>query len=197
LNEQSVPVVCPFFGACGHQFRIRELIDADIILITPQAIARSKVEKPIDNYNRSMYELLYDLMDLIIVDEADDIQQDFERSLMVTEHINREQESILVEIEKLYKKVEGCSVIKNDLYNFKQDFERMKSHLTLMERIFIKYHDIIEHYNNKNILINVLRDKVLKGFSYEKVLIDGKETSFGVCKTNRGNVWNNRGAAKQ
>ena len=28
-----------------------------------------------------MYELLYDLMDLIIVDEADDIQQDFERSL--------------------------------------------------------------------------------------------------------------------
>ena len=178
LNEQSVPVVCPFFGACGHQFRIRELIDADVILITPQAIARSKVEKPIDNYNQSMYELLYDLMDLIIVDEADDIQQDFERSLMVTEHINREQESILVEIEKLYKKVEGCSVIKNDLYNFKQDFERMKSHLTLMERIFIKYHDIIEHYNNKNILINGLRDKVLKGFSYEKVLIDGKETSF-------------------
>ena len=53
-----------------------------------------------------MYELLYDLMELIIVDEADDIQQDFERSLMVTEHINREQESILVEIEKLYKKVE-------------------------------------------------------------------------------------------
>lgn len=39
--------------------------------------------------------------------------KNFERSLMVTEHINREQESILVEIEKLYKKVECCSVIKN------------------------------------------------------------------------------------
>lgn len=178
LNEQSVPVICPFFGKCGHQSRIRELIDADVILITPQAIARSKVSKPTDYYNRSMYELLYDLMDLIVVDEADEIQQDFERSLMITEHINREADSVLAEMEKLYKRIESCSVIENDLYNFKQDFERMKSHLTLMERIFIKHHDIIEHYDNKNILINVLLDKVLKGFSYEKVIINGKETSF-------------------
>lgn len=178
LNEQVVSVVCPFFGTCGHQFRTRELVDADVILITPQAIARSKVAKPIDNYNRSMYELLYDLMDLIIVDEADDIQQDFERALMVTEHINREKDSILAKMEKLYEKITNCSVDENNLYNFKQDFERIKSHLTLMERIFIKYHDIIEHYNNKNILINVLLDKVLKGFSYGKVIIDGKKTSF-------------------
>ena len=72
--DESKPHICPFFGACQQHQAARDLMDASIWITTPAALVYTQVPTPILRERLRYVELVYRTQDLVIVDEADQVQ---------------------------------------------------------------------------------------------------------------------------
>ena len=73
-DDESQPHVCPFYGACQQHEAARALVDAAIWVATPAALVYTQVPGPISPERIRYAELVYRTQDLVIVDEADQVQ---------------------------------------------------------------------------------------------------------------------------
>lgn len=59
-----------------------KLIDAQIWVTTSASILQSKLPEMLDPYERTIYEAMYDLLDIIFIDEADAVQKQFDDAFL-------------------------------------------------------------------------------------------------------------------
>lgn len=78
LERGKEKYICPLYTSCGVYRAELELINADVWVATSASVLKSRISPMIDPYNRTYYEAMYDLLDIIFVDEADKVQQEFD-----------------------------------------------------------------------------------------------------------------------
>lgn len=76
------PKMCPLSHICGVYKDWIELVDADVWVTTPSAVLHSRLPGNIDPLERLLYEAMYDLLDVIFIDEADIVQKGFDEAFL-------------------------------------------------------------------------------------------------------------------
>ncbi|QSF46191.1 pPIWI_RE_Z domain-containing protein [Paenibacillus tianjinensis] len=79
---QATACLCPFASQCGVYQDYAKLIDAQVWITTSASILQSKVPAMIDPYERTIYEAMYDLLDVIFIDEVDAVQKQFDDAFL-------------------------------------------------------------------------------------------------------------------
>lgn len=74
--------LCPLVHMCGIYEDWTKLTNAEVWVTTSAAVLNTKIPAMIDPYKRTLYEAMYDLLDVIFVDEADQVQQRFEEQFI-------------------------------------------------------------------------------------------------------------------
>lgn len=161
LREDDMSVTCPYWEHCGAMLRQREVIGAEVIVTTPHNLVKGILPEFIDKYQRSIYEVFYDVLDLVIVDEADGIQSTLDSQLMPSSYLNHGSSSILDDLKKfssVIKKSNGglesinvYSIVKNTLV--------LEDNLIVSERIITKFNKLNTYIRNKIVTpIEVMKD---------------------------------------
>lgn len=73
-GQSTVRHVCPFWGDCQRHRGSRALVDAKIWVATPAGLVYTHVPAPVIDYDLRYLEMAWHRSDLIIVDEADQVQ---------------------------------------------------------------------------------------------------------------------------
>ncbi|GAA0404189.1 hypothetical protein [Paenibacillus motobuensis] len=82
LKQGSRAVKCPLVSQCGVYRDLSRLEDADVWVATSASVLKTRIPAMIDPLERTVYEAMYDLMDIIFVDEADEVQKQFEDTFL-------------------------------------------------------------------------------------------------------------------
>lgn len=80
-NQQSEKL-CPLANQCGIYKDWAKLVEADVWVTTSAAVLKTRLPAMIDPYKRYIYEAMYDLLDVIFVDEADQVQKQFDETFL-------------------------------------------------------------------------------------------------------------------
>ena len=75
IQQGDKTVLCPLANTCGVYKEWTELVDADVWVATTASLINSSIPSIIDPFERTIYEAMYDLLDIIFVDEADAVQK--------------------------------------------------------------------------------------------------------------------------
>lgn len=153
LREGKEKVICPYYNSCGSMYRFRQLEGADVWVTTPHNIVKGILPKFIDRYQRSIYELFYDNLDLIIVDEADGVQSILDSQLMPSSHLNYGSESILNKLLNFKSEINSKNINMNkiDAYNLITNIGILEVLLTKITRICLKLNKAQRYLANKMI----------------------------------------------
>lgn len=81
-GNDKKPKKCPLAHMCGIYKDWSQLAEADVWVTTPSAVLHSRIPLTIDPYERLLYEAMYDLLDVIFVDEADIVQKQFDEAFL-------------------------------------------------------------------------------------------------------------------
>lgn len=82
ISDGKTPKLCPLAKTCGVYKDWTELGEADVWVTTSAAVLATKIPAIIDPYKRTIYEAMYDLLDVVFVDEADQVQKQFEDTFL-------------------------------------------------------------------------------------------------------------------
>lgn len=172
LREGKEKVICPYCNLCGSMYRFRQLKDADVWVTTPHNIVKGILPKFIDKYQRSIYELFYDNLDLIIVDEADGVQSILDSQLMPSSHLNYGNESILNKLVDFKNEINSKNINLNkiDAYNLIKNIGTLEVLLTKITRICLKLNKAQRYLANKMITPTEL-------FKEIKIVLDKEESN--------------------
>ncbi|SNS69868.1 hypothetical protein SAMN05446037_101769 [Anaerovirgula multivorans] len=92
---------CPLFNECGYFKKFIDLEKADVWITTSHSLLASKANQIIDPQRRTYYELFHDCLDVIFIDEADSVQEDFDHQFMTSEVFYGRNESIMRKFQKV------------------------------------------------------------------------------------------------
>lgn len=153
LREGKEKVICPYYNSCGSMYRFRQLKDAEVWVTTPHNVVKGILPKFIDRYQRSIYELFHDELDLIIVDEADGVQSILDSQLMPSSHLNYGNESILNKLIEFKNEInsKNINISKIDSYNLVKNIGILEVLLTNLTRILLKLNKGQRYLSNKMI----------------------------------------------
>lgn len=153
LKENGETVCCSYASKCGHMYRYRELLEAEVIVTTPHSLIKGGIPTVFDKYKRSIYELFHDILDLIIVDEADGIQSILDSQLMPNVKLNFGKESLLEKFRELKLKLESNRkhLARLDYYKFINNVNRLEVTLTTINRVVGRFDKIESFVMNKMI----------------------------------------------
>lgn len=161
LKEDDMPVTCPYWENCGAMLRQRELINADIIVTTPHSLVKGILPKFIDIYQRSIYEIFYDVLDLVIVDEADGIQSILDSQFMPNSSLNHGNDSILNDLKEFssYIKEKRYGVESIRIYSILKNTLVLEENLIVAERILTKFNKLNTYIRSKIVTpIEIMKD---------------------------------------
>ncbi|HFK1458742.1 TPA: hypothetical protein ACGXMC_004488 [Bacillus cereus] len=83
VKQNDKTVLCPLANTCGVYKEWTELVDADVWVATTASLINSSIPAVIDPLERTIYEAMYDLLDIIFVDEADAVQKQLDEQFTV------------------------------------------------------------------------------------------------------------------
>lgn len=111
---------CPLFSNCGHFKKHLDLIEADVWITTSHSLLASKANSLIDPYGRTYYELYHDYLDIIFVDEADSVQEDFDNQFMANEIFYGGSNSIMRKFQEVeeFLKQEGLGSLESETHRW-------------------------------------------------------------------------------
>lgn len=161
LKEENTSVICPYWEHCGGVLRQRELIGAEVMVTTPHSLVKGLLPEFIDRYQRSIYEIFYDLLDLIIVDEADGIQSILDSQFMPSSHLNRGNDSILNDLKKFSSDIKKSSggLESINVYSIVKNTLVLEENLVVAERIITKFNKLNNYIRNKIVTpIEIMKD---------------------------------------
>jgi len=92
---------CPLFNECGHFHKFINLKDSDVWITTSHSLLASKANHIVDTQRRTYFELFHDCLDVIFVDEADSVQEDFDHQFMTNEIFYGSSESIMRKFQRV------------------------------------------------------------------------------------------------
>lgn len=81
-QEEGTNCLCPYASQCGVYRDFSALNNADVWVATSASVLRTRFPIMIDKNERTIYEAMYDLLDVIFVDEADEVQKQFDSAFL-------------------------------------------------------------------------------------------------------------------
>lgn len=157
-NDRS-PKKCPLTSHCGVYKEWGQLLDADVWVTTPGAVLHSRLPVSIDPQERLLYEAMYDLLDVIFVDEADQVQKQFDEAFL-EEHSAFGNPKHLV--EKLYGQLNetlrgNYELADNDLLTqWRKNLDHLHESVWSLYAEIKKSSTLRESLRNKVIFLNYL-----------------------------------------
>lgn len=153
LREGKEQVICPYYNSCGSMYRFRQVKDAEVWVTTPHNIVKGIMPKFIDRYQRSIYELFYDQLDAIIVDEADGVQSILDSQLMPSSHLNYGKGSIIDNLIEFKNELnsKNINIKKIDSYHLITNIGILEVLVTKITRILLKLNKAQSYLQNKMI----------------------------------------------
>lgn len=82
LKQEDKTCFCPYASQCGIYRDFAELIDADVWVATSASVLQTRLPPMLDPAERTVYEAMYDLLDIIYIDEADEVQKQFDSTFL-------------------------------------------------------------------------------------------------------------------
>lgn len=160
--------MCPLAHLCGIYKDWTKLNDAEVWVTTPGAVLHSRIPANIDPLERLIYEAMYDLLDVIFVDEADQVQKGFDEAFM-EEHSAFGDSRHLVEklLQQLNEKVDGKYYLadNNLLTIWKKNLEHLKECVWNLYGALLKSPHIHNFIKNEVIYLNYLIFHISKEIS--------------------------------
>lgn len=191
--------LCPLIGQCGVFRDWYQLKEADVWVTTSAAVLSAKIPATIDPYKRTIYEAMYDLLDVIYVDEADQVQKRFEEQFL-NEYNAFGKESYLVErLDKQFfeqiqhqEQLIGNSYISEwqmNLHHLKENVRELRGrlktskHLRNMLRRNVMYlnyliHEIAKRITTEKSHYEQMKEKLIKYSRQVSFQSDQSEDSY-------------------
>jgi len=101
IEQDYYSYLCPLANTCGVYRNWTELPEADVWVATTASLIETKMPTVVDTFERTVYEAMYDLLDLIFVDEADAVQQQLDQSFLVENIAFGKQDGLIENLLKL------------------------------------------------------------------------------------------------
>ncbi|MCT4606120.1 MAG: hypothetical protein N4A64_08475 [Marinisporobacter sp.] len=169
-GRENQKMLCPLHNQCGFWNEARKLMDADVWIGTPYSLVYSRIPKFFDSYNRTYYEAVHDLLDLVFMDECDEIQQIFDSIFIPSEKIFSENDYIISKLENLAniltKRVMDIKETRyhtfiNNLSQFKGAVDKTRLFLAKHRRIesFVSRRPISPNYLMMNLIHSIEKEK--------------------------------------
>lgn len=151
LYEEKNKVLCPYSSKCGHMEKIRCIPEAQVIVTTPHNLVKGNIHDFIDKYNRSIYEIFYDILDMIIVDESDGVQSILEDQLMPSVKVNYGEDSLFNRFTELKNDISKDNRSRETMSKFKfiSNVNKLEKILFNIERILPKLEMVKNHTMNR------------------------------------------------
>lgn len=156
---------CPLYLNCGYYNKFVDLLDADVWVTTPHSLIDTTVPRVVDPYERTFYEAFHDLLDIIIVDEADSVQCTLDDIFLIDENLYGGKQSLVGKFQELSTYIEKNNLINKDslIYDWHMNFKQLGPLIPKINRMIERTKE----------LHNYLRGEVLTSF---KLLSDIKES---------------------
>lgn len=130
---------CPLAGSCSAFKRNIELIDADVWITTPHSLLASKANEIVDPIKRTYYELFHDCLDIIFVDEADSVQEEFDNQFITDETFYGGSNSIIDKFKRVEEVLRGhkFSNVESETHRWIVNYSHMVQLLNRVEYLII------------------------------------------------------------
>ncbi|KRE50657.1 hypothetical protein [Paenibacillus sp. Soil724D2] len=132
IKQNGESKCCPFSSQCGIYQDYAMLADAEVWVTTSPGVLKTRLPIFIDSLERSVYEAMYDLLDVIFVDEADEVQKQFD-SAFINEYPLFGHGGQL--FESLYKESMNKTLGEYELFSGDYDVDSWNHYMSLMERV--------------------------------------------------------------
>ncbi|QCT01585.1 hypothetical protein E6C60_0864 [Paenibacillus algicola] len=99
LKQDQQSVMCPLANQCGVYHDFSRLAEADVWVATSASVLKTRIPAMIDPLERTIYEAMYDLMEIVFIDEVDDVQMQFDETFLSEYNVFGGKEDIF---ESLY-----------------------------------------------------------------------------------------------
>ncbi|MBP1896897.1 hypothetical protein J2Z18_006039 [Paenibacillus lactis] len=174
LQQENGKVVCPLAHKCGVYRDFVDLQNAEVWVTTASSVLKTRIPEIIDPYSRTIFEAMYDLLDVIFVDEADQVQKQFDEAFLTEYNVFGSTEDIF---EKL--RFESSQLTNGEYGQYAGDSaiiewnDRLRMLEHMVWRIYAKLNDSATLRND--IRSNLIRVAGLAGTLSEKLSTDPKE----------------------
>ncbi|WP_044640736.1 pPIWI_RE_Z domain-containing protein [Risungbinella massiliensis] len=86
-KRKKVKHLCPLAHHCGIYHNYKDFNDADVFITTPAALTQTTAPIMIFGNRKTVYELFYQKLDIVFVDEADATQQTIDQLFMMNQQL--------------------------------------------------------------------------------------------------------------
>jgi hypothetical protein len=170
--------ICPLYTKCGIHSLSAQLEAAEVWVATSQSVLKSRIPKMADPYNRIYYEAMYDLLDVIFIDEADKVQQDFEESFFTEYDLLGDSQSLYDQLEEIKSRYVLLSHMENN------EVYKWTNNLTKLNQLILRIYNLL---SRSFTLRKFLSDKVFHTYYLlmkiaEKIKISENDDLFQKMK---------------
>ncbi|WP_195575448.1 hypothetical protein [Paenibacillus sp. 1001270B_150601_E10] len=172
--KQDSAVICPLAHKCGVYRNYSDLQHAEVWVTTASSVLKTRIPEMIDPYSRTIFEAMYDLLDVIFVDEADQVQKQFDEAFLTEYNVFGSTKDIF---EKL--RFDSYQLTSGEYGQYAGDpailewNDRLRMLEHMVWRIYAKLNDSAILRNN--IRSNLVRVTGLTGTLSEKLSSSQKE----------------------
>lgn len=138
ILENGEPRLCPLYQQCGVHNQTSDLHDAEVWVATSHSALKSRIPKMADPYNRVYFEAMYDLLDVIFIDEADKVQQDFDEAFFTEYDLFGDKRSLYNELERIGQHLSFHHMENNEAYTWKRN-------LLKLSQLILSIYNLLSH----------------------------------------------------
>ncbi|MGI2295682.1 hypothetical protein [Paenibacillus sp. GXUN7292] len=179
LKQNNKFVKCPLANHCGVYHDFSRLAEADVWVATSASVLKTRIPAMIDPLERTIYEAMYDLMDIVFIDEADEVQKQFDETFLSEYNVFGNVEDIF---ERLFNE---SNQLTNGQYQFAGDpiVNEWKDKLRQLDHMIWRIYNKLDysHTLRKNISRNLIRVAALADSLSDKIS-DNEESQNKIRK---------------
>lgn len=167
LKQNNKFMKCPLANHCGVYHDFSRLAEADVWVATSASVLKTRIPAMIDPLERTIYEAMYDLMDIVFIDEADEVQKQFDETFLSEYKVFGNVEDIF---ERLFNE---SNQLTNGQYQFAGDpiVNEWKDKLRQLDHMIWRIYNKLDysHTLRKNISRNLIRVAALADSLSDKI----------------------------
>lgn len=168
LQQGNTSVKCPLANVCGIYKDLSALQNAEVWVATAPSVLKTRISAVIDPLERTIYEAMYDLLDVVFVDEADQVQKQFDETFLTQYNVFGAADDIF---EKLRYESNELTRGRYGQYAGDPAINEWNDRLRMLEQMIWRIYYKLDLYPTlrKNISNNLIRVAALAGTLSEKL----------------------------
>lgn len=170
LNDDEESKVCPLYSNCGYFKRFLDLYDADVWVATPYSLINTTIPKVVDPYERTFYEAFHDLLDIVIIDEADGVQRIFDSLFLNKEKLNGDNDDILTKFKELDEIIQKSNISNREslAYTWQMNYKHISILIPKLTRMIANTQTLHSFLSREIITSFSLYSDIKEGFKIEQ-----------------------------